>query len=247
MEKETLFSNPPITEALIDIRVTLPKEVTVERLATFHEDVKTSFPIKKQRFAGEFQIKIGAAPEVVTTSNRNDGFLFHSQDSKKIVQARLDGFTFNKLKPYSNWEVFSSEAKYLWGHYLSVAKPINIVRLSLRYINRIELPLPFKDFKEYILTMPEIAPGIPDGISGFFTQVTIQNPEIDAQATIIETIEGTTPDKGILPFILDIDVFRNIILESSSEKIWDIFKQLRRFKNQIFINSLTNKTKELFK
>ncbi len=246
MKEAICFLNPPITEALIDIRVTLPKEVSIEKLETFQEDIKTSFPTKKPRFAGEFKIKMGAAPEVVTTSNRNDGFLFHSQDGKKIVQARLDGFTFNKLKPYSNWEVFSSEAKYLWDHYLAVVKPINVVRLGLRYINRIELPLPFQDFKEYILTMPDIAPGIPNGLSGFFTQLTIQYPEISAQANIIETIERTTPDKGTLPFILDIDVFRNIILESSSGEIWDIFNQLRNFKNQIFLNSLTDKTKELF-
>lgn len=247
MKKVTTFPNPPITEAVIDIRVTLPKEVTIEQLAIFQEDIKKSFPIKKPRFAGEFQIKIGATPEISTTSNRNDGFLFYSQDGKKIVQARLDGFTFNKLKPYSNWENFSREAKYLWGHYLAIAKPINVVRLSLRYINKIEIPLPFKDFKEYILTIPDIAPGIPSNISGLFTQLTIQNPEIKAQANIIETIKKVTSDRGTLPFIFDIDVSRNAILESSSPEIWDILDQLRNFKNQIFLNSLTSKAKELFK
>lgn len=247
MKEVISFLNPPITEALLNIRVTLPKEVTIEQLAVFHEDIKTSFPTRKERYSGAFQIKTGVAPEIVTTSNRIDGFLFHSQEGKKIVQARLDGFTFNKLKPYSNWEDFSGEAKYLWGHYLAIAKPINVVRLALRYINRIELPLPFSDFREYVLTIPEIAPGVPNSLSGFFMQLSIPNPEINAQANIIETIERSIPEKGTLPFILDIDVFQNIILESSSEQIWEILNQLRHFKNQIFLNSLTSKAKELFK
>lgn len=247
MEEMVHFSKPPITEAIFDIRVTLPKEVTLEQLAVFQEDIKTSYPTKKERYSGAFQIKTGVAPEIITTSNRIDGFLFHSQDGKKIVQARLDGFTFNKLKPYSNWEDFSGEAKYLWGHYLAIAKPINVVRLALRYINRIELPLPFGDFREYILTIPEIAPGVPNSLSGFFMQLAIPNPEINADANIIETIERKTIDQGTISFILDIDVFRGIILESSSGQIWDVLDQLRLFKNQIFLNSLTDKAKELFK
>ncbi len=247
MKEVISFLNPPITEALLDIRVTLPKEVTIEQLAVFHEDIKTSFPTRKERYSGAFQIKTGFAPEIVTTSNRIDGFLFHSQEGKKIVQARIDGFTFNKLKPYSNWEDFSGEAKYLWDHYLAIAKPINVVRLALRYINRIELPLPFSDFREYILNIPEIAPGVPNSLSGFFMQLSIPNPEINAQANIIETIERSIPEKGTIPFILDIDVFQNIILESSSKQIWEILNQLRQFKNQIFLNSLTSKAKELFK
>jgi len=247
MESVVRFPNPPITEAIIDIRVGLPKESTLDQLAVFQEDIKTSFPTRKERYSGAFQIKTGAAPEVVTTSNRVDGFHFLSQDGKKIVQARMDGFTFNKLKPYSDWETFSGEAEYLWRHYLVIAKPVNVVRLALRYINRIELPLPFADFRDYVLTIPEIAPGVPSSLSGFFMQLSIPNPEIDAQANVIETIEKRVPDKGTAPFILDIDVFRNVALESSSPQIWEILNQLRHFKNQIFLNSLTRKAKELFK
>ncbi len=246
MEKPIHFDNPPISEALIDIRVALPKEVTLEQLAVFQEDIKVTFPIRKEKYSGTFQIKTGAAPEVAATSNRLDGFLFHSNDNKKIVQARLDGFTFNKLRPYSDWETFSGEARLLWEHYRSIAKPTNVLRVGLRYINRIELPLPFIDFKEYVLTIPDIAPGMPNGLSGFFMQLAIPNNEINAHANIIETMENKF-DKGTLPFILDIDVFRDIILDPLSQEIWNIFDQLRGFKNQIFLSSLTDKTKGLFK
>lgn len=247
MSQDITFSNPPITEALIDVRVTLPKEITLEQLSIFHEDIKKYFPHKKERFSGRFQIKAGAAPEIVASSNKVDGFLFNSEDGKKIVQARLDGFTFNKLRPYSNWKDFSAEAKYLWGHYVEIAKPINIVRLALRYINKIELPLPFNDFKEYILTIPEIAPAIPQGLAGFFMQLVIPNPEIKASAVITETIQAKSDNVGVLPLIFDIDISRNVVLDTTSQEIWQVLEQLRNFKNQIFINSLTAKAKELFK
>lgn len=246
-EENITFLNPPITEALLDIRVNLPQETTLETLLSFQSEIKEHFPNKKERHMGTFQIKTGAAPEVLASADRTDGYMFYASDNKKIVQARLDGFTFNKLKPYSKWEVFSQEAKYLWEHYVEVAKPINIVRLALRYINRIEIPLPFGDFKEYILTAPEIAPVIPQGLAQFFMQLVIPNADIQATAVVTETIEKTDDKSKVLPLIFDIDVSRNLILDSKSDEIWNIMDNLRNFKNQIFMNSITEKTKELFK
>jgi len=242
------FPNPPIAEAVLDIRVNLPKDVNLDILASFQEQIKDQFPIKKDQYSwqGGLQIKAGSAPEVMTSSGGMNGFLFHSSDNKKIVQARLDGFAFNKLKPYSNWDVFSREAKYYWEAYRTLAKPTNVIRVALRYINRIEIPMPFKDFKEYILTVPDLAPGLPQELSGFFTQLVVPKPEIQATALILETMDKIDEGRKVLPFIFDIDVSCNNLFEPSSTEIWDKFEQLRGFKNQIFVNSVTAKAKELF-
>lgn len=247
IEEKITIVNPPITEALLDIRVNLPKETTLETLLSFQNEIKEDFPNKKERHMGTFQIRTGAAPEIFASSDRIDGYMFFAPDNQKIVQTRLDGFTFNKLKPYSKWETFSQEAKYLWDHYVKIAKPINIVRLALRYINRIEIPLPFGDFKEYILTNPEIAPGISQGLAEFFMQLVIPNADIQATAIVTETIEKINDKSKVLPLIFDIDVGKNIILEPKSDEIWNIMDDLRNFKNQIFMSSVTDKTKGLFK
>ncbi|MEK7180645.1 MAG: TIGR04255 family protein [Patescibacteria group bacterium] len=163
------FPNPPITEAIFDIRVIMPKETTLEVLLSFQDSIKDDFPVKKDRrkIEGGFQFGEDSPPKVIASSSVVDGYWFHSNDGHKIVQARLDGFTFNRLKPYSSWEGFNGEANKLWHHFIKIAKPAKVSRLALRYINRIELPLPLKDFKEYILTIPEIGPNIPTGLSDF--------------------------------------------------------------------------------
>jgi len=243
------FPNPPITEALLDIRVNLPQEITLDNLATFQDDIRERFPTRKEKYEweGGFQLQAGNAAKMMSPSGGKIGYLFHAGDGKKIVQARLDGYTFNKLKPYSDWGTFNTEAKELWSKYLKIAKPVKVTRVALRYINRIELPMPFKDFKEYILTIPEIGPGMPNALSGFFTRLILPNPEINANAVITETMEKIDDVKKILPFILDIDVSRNYVFEPNSKDIWETLNKLRQFKNQIFLNSLTDKTKELFK
>lgn len=246
LSEYTTFPNAPITEALLDIRVELPKEVTLSKLENFHNHIKERFPEKKQRLSlkGGFRLSQGM-PESLPITGGPYGFFFNSLADKKIVQARLDGFTFNKLKPYKNWEVFCSEARELWNLYFQICNPVKIIRIALRYINRIEIPLPIKDFKEYILTTPEIAPRLPQGLAGFFMQLVITNPDIEANAIINQTIENPTGNR--LPLILDIDVFRETNYINNKVEMWNEFEKLRLYKNDIFFNSITDKTKELFK
>ncbi len=241
------FLNPPITEALLDIRVNLPKDTTLETLASFQDKVNDNYPVKKERFTweGKFEFKPGILPEVVSPRAGTDGFFFNSNDGLSVAQVRLDGFTFNRLKPYKNWEEFRSQAKLLWNVYRQIAEPVNVKRIALRYINKIEIPLPLEDFKQYILTVPEVASNIPNELSEFFMRLVIENDAIQSKGIVTETIEQIKD--GFLPLIFDIDVFYNQISDAYSELMWEKFEQLRNFKNQIFINSLTDKAKDLFR
>lgn len=243
------FKKAPITEALIDIQVVLPEETTLEKLASFHELVKDSFPLKEERIiiTGSFKASPGNLPTPdISSESRIDGYRFRSPETNKIVQARLDGFTFNKLKPYENWDVFSAEARKLWNMYSELAKPIKVKRIALRYINRIEIPLPIKDFKEYILNAPEISPKLPQLLDHFFMRVAIPYHEIEATAVITETIDKQVTSQ-YLPIIFDIDVFKEHLYKIDDVDIWQDFEKLRKLKNDIFFNSLTDIAKEMFK
>lgn len=248
MNKFITFKSAPITEALLDIRVKLPQDLTIENIESFYEKVKDEFPDKKER--KHFQAKIDFSSDKPFSneqiSGKIDGYLFKSSVEKKVVQSRMDGFTFNKLKPYNDWNSFSSEARKLWNIYYEMFNPLKITRIALRYINRIDIPLPFENFKEYILTIPEIACDLPQGLSNFFMQLNIPNIKINATAVINETMKEITKDNK-LPFIFDIDVFQINNYSNNDEKIWEEFEKLRNFKNEIFFNSLTKKAKELFK
>jgi uncharacterized protein (TIGR04255 family) len=74
----------------------------------------------------------------------------------------------------------------------------------------------------------------------------IPNPDIQAIAIITQTMENLTENQR-LPLIFDIDVIHEIVSKYNETEIWDKFEQLRIFKNDIFFDSITEKTKELFK
>jgi len=68
------------------------------------------------------------------------GYMFRSEDEFNVVQFRVDGFTFNRLKPYTSWKSVWPQALELWRKYQNMALPVAITRMALRYINHIELP-----------------------------------------------------------------------------------------------------------
>lgn len=248
MEKYPVFPNAPIIEALLDIRVELPKDVALEKLESAFDAMKGRFPVKKRGLTCRTGFERSSKGEITTipASEIPNGFHFSSSDGTKTVQSRFDGFTFNKLKPYENWPKFRDEAQELWNQYFEIVKPLKIVRIALRYINQIEIPLPVKNLEKYILTLPKLAPKLPQPVSNYFMQFTISNLNLEATAIITQTMKSPTPT-GKLPVILDIDTFKLQAYSENKQQMWNEFENLRNFKNDIFFDSLTDKTKELFK
>lgn len=250
MEAVIHFPNAPITEALLDIRVTLPAQTDLAKLATFHDAIKQQYPSKQERLAwrGQLEVKASPVPEVSqSATGEPDGYLFTSVDGRQVVQARLDGFTFSRLKPYDKWATLRDEARELWQHYVQIASPETVTRIALRYINRIEIPLPMRDFKDYILTTPEIAPDLPQGLGSFFMRLVIPDPKGHAVAIVTETVEPVDEANKRLPLIFDIDVFRAVAFNVQDNSMWEAFESLHDLKNEIFFKSMTSKAKELFR
>ena len=154
MSQRPHLSNAPILEAILDIKAALPAGTRLERLATMHGAISDRYPKRRtrKRIEGVLDIKSEGDVRLTRSAPTEDGYMFHSQDGKRIVQARLDGFTFNQLKPYETWEKLRDEAKEHWALYLDIARPESVNRIALRFINRMELPLPFDDFKDFFNT-----------------------------------------------------------------------------------------------
>jgi uncharacterized protein (TIGR04255 family) len=173
--------------------------------------------------------------------------MFRSSDGRRIVQVRQDGYTFNWLKPYESWEALRDEARTHWERYREVFQPRVVTRLGLRYINRLELPLPFNDFREFVTTAPDIARTLPQGLSGFFLRLEIPHGGRELIAMVTETMQSPIDDGRRLPFIFDIDIVREQSVDPDAPAIWDTFEAMRHYKNEIFFESMTTKAKDLFR
>jgi uncharacterized protein (TIGR04255 family) len=173
------YENAPITEALIDIRVQL-RTTGLHTLESIHERIKTHYPGKTKR---DYVEGVFSAGEAIGASAKRTtiGFAFSSEDGKQIVQARLDGFTFSRLRPYGSWPQLQDEGRRLWDIYREMVVPVKVTRVAVRYINQIDIPLQQLDYKEYFRTTPEVSPDLPQGLSGFFMQLQFPQADFDGQ------------------------------------------------------------------
>jgi uncharacterized protein (TIGR04255 family) len=243
MAEYSLLPNAPITEALIDIRIKAKEDFDVAHFLTLHDAISGQYPERRHATDGkEFEFK---RKTPISPVRKIDG-TFSPLLMAAIFQARIDGFTFNKLKPYDKWEPFRDEALRLWELYKDLISP-EIIRVALRFINKIDIPLFSQtalDFDDYLTAGPIVPKELPQGISSFLTRVVIHDPEIDVAAIITQAFEQIV-DPKLIPIILDIDVFRQKEV-ISEEEAWQTLEKLRHFKNRIFFASKTEKTKELF-
>jgi len=241
------FPRAPIAEALLDLQVTFPSPVDPARLLAFHEGLREGYPKMERR--GKWRAGLLVGPEVVqqAVARGSEGFMFRSGDDQRIVQVRQDGYAFNWLKPYESWRALRDEARTYWERYRDFFRPHGVTRLGLRYINRLELPLPFTDFREFVTTAPDIAAALPQGLSGFFMRLEIPHPQGTLLAIVTETMQAPIDDGRRLPFIFDIDIVQRETVDPGEQAIWDTFEAMREYKNEIFFESMTARAKDLFR
>jgi len=242
------FPNAPIVEAVLDIQASFAHPPEVGRLAMFHEHIRDRYPAMEPRVSWEFDFQVVEGGPRQGLKRGPEGFGFKSSTGQRLLQVRQNGLTLNWLKPYDTWAAFRDEARPHWERYCDLYHPESVTRLGLRYVNRIDLPLPFKDFREYVKTAPDIATGLPQGLSNFLFRIEIPDAERGLTAILTETMQpllGTETKR--LPFIFDIDIVCGRTLPPSGPSLWDMFEQMRDYKNEIFFLSVTDRARELFR
>jgi uncharacterized protein (TIGR04255 family) len=244
MDSRNPYKNAPITEAVIDLRVNPDSTLSLNDLALIQEEIKAEYPGRREAFTVSGQFTFGQRSGAAAVQNLT-GYHFVSADEKQISQARFDGFTFSRLKPYESWKSFSAEARRLWQYYKRPRSNTQISRAAVRYINRLDIPLPLNDLKDYLRTYPEISSEISQEMVAYFMQIHIPQPDLKAFVIINEGISNPAVE-NVVSIILDIDLFREQDLPTEDEALWELLESFRVRKNKLFEASITGKMRELF-
>jgi uncharacterized protein (TIGR04255 family) len=240
------FAHAPITEAVIDVRVDLPETVSLQDLAAVGDSLD-GFGEKRERFEIAAQVTGGEAV-AARAEQKRIGYDFLDDAKLHVFQARLDGFTVSRLRPYDTWREFSGKARLLWNAYSTAARPNRVTRIAVRYINRLELPLPFDDFHEFLNFSPEVPEALPQGVSQYFIHLELPDDQTGGMIVLNQTIlpdDAEIETQSILPVLLDIDVFRTVSVSPDDPMVWETLETLRARKNEAFLACITDRTKEL--
>ena len=244
MAKQQHLSKAPIEEALIDIRVTLPKQTReLEHLAALQEKFRDQYPDKKTITVYQYRVDF-EHPETEEKTSKQLGFRYTSADNTQVIQASLNGFTFSRLPPYQDWTQIREEAQRVWNIYSDHVQPENITRVATRYINKFKFPpnTPV-ELDDYLHYVPVVPMALPQMLNGYFSRIVVPYETAQCTAIITQQLQLGPSERSV---ILDIDVFREKIFVDEGEA-WRAIATLREVKNLIFFDSITENTVTLYK
>jgi uncharacterized protein (TIGR04255 family) len=228
----------PISEALIDIRVTARDDLDPSDLKLFSESWPERFPICQLQLQSEIRVDAAGGTMALESNSGTLGYAFINSDNDKVAQVQTGGFSFSKLPPYQGWNHLLTEFQELWSTYLELSRPHIISRLGLRFINRIPLPANCRiEISDYLNFNPN-SPGDLGEMSEFFMRTVIHHPSTPGITGAVAVASDSANERFM--FIFDIDVFiANANLSPQSSEIWLKLEQLRDYKNDIFFGGIT--------
>ncbi len=240
--------NAPIVEAVIHWQARATADLQSDDFR--HELKRILEDYSEPQPQYEFTMQADVGPGTSTSlqqQNALHGYRCESSDKLHVAQFTRDGFVFSRLKPYKDWKQFASEGRRLWDLYAGLAKPIEIQRLEMRFINLIT-PVQLDQLDALLA----IAPGSPEGMQmpmqGMMYQTTYDIPEHPYGLNVIQTIQppNLPKDEGY-GLILDINVFTTQSLEPNEESLEQRLAEMRWIKNKAFFTFLKKGTLKRFK
>jgi uncharacterized protein (TIGR04255 family) len=239
-EKFPHLRKAPIVEAVIDFRAKPTVQCEQKQFETYFKAEFKDFPAVQVHDQVNYHLKPGAveAPELAKATSSWRGLAFHSSDKLKIVQCQLDGFSFSRLAPYEHWEAFEGEALQLWLKYSILTKPVEIERIGVRFINRIEIDSKGGELSNYLVNAPRSWDSFPVPFAGFMHSDTFSVPDTNYLIHVIRALQPGDAISVKPAIILDTDIFTQTPQKIGEELVRSKLAEIRWLKNKIFFASL---------
>jgi uncharacterized protein (TIGR04255 family) len=169
-----------------------------------------------------------------------------------VLQVRLDGFTFSRLRPYEDFEHLRAEARRLWDIYRELMRPKRVTRVAARYINQVDIPFGTGgkiEPEEYFNTFPQVSTKLPAQFRNFgpyFMNLHMHQDDLKGLLVLNEALVPPVLPETI-SIVLDFDLFVESPPVTNEPDLWAFFDKLRERKNLYFEACITDKTRELIR
>lgn len=228
MAESQKLKNPPITEAVIDIRLAEPLSNFDDISPKLIDEFKKSYPKKKEIRQLQVQFKNNDT-DIPIPSNDRLGYRLESQDVKFILQLKKDGLTLSNVGAYVGWDIFVAEFNNIWTKFNNEILGSKICRIAVRYINKFTLSKKHEDYYKKWMTVK-----INDEANIKKTSLAYLIEQEEFKTIVkIDTSENNNDKYEIL---LDIDAFCE--KEFSREEIDGVLAKLRGLKNDFFFANI---------
>lgn len=240
----TKYKNSPLIETICEFHYIHKDQWDATLPGMLYENVKTEFPNKNQR-------KDFFQPRGNDDVNNLVAFTqFLSEDKLSLLQIGKNVLTINCLKPYPHWEKFKPMILKNSKIYNKIGKPDSLRTLSLRYINKIYIPVKKGEIammKEYFHYYPQRPEGLSDNTLSMVDTIVQIPHNNNRDALVLRLATVLQEDENFIPFLLQLDFLMMQPEALPIDKVEEWLEDAHAKINTTFELCITDKCRELFK
>ncbi len=237
------FKNPPVLEAVLDVStICSDEESALSFIAKTNIEFIADFPNQKE--INKFEGKLDISPESSAKTSHTKtlvGFSCSNEENQELIQRRVNGFSFHKLKPYyaEGGDEFIKNAISCWNKNVKAlgGNALNSNKIGLRFINLIKLD------NQNINKNFTVSVSNTDSIGNLKSIAYSYSVKLeDEYISNVNLYPGSNNE-----YILDIDIFKSFSPQPLTKKeIIRHFNFMRDKKNLIFEKTLKESVLEKY-
>lgn len=247
MERRT-YQHPPLEEAVCELQFIPGPEWEYTFQFLFFAKFQHHYPGKVQRrqmVEAGFQVQEGHPEAKLTMKGTASRVQYATVDGSRLVAIGENVLSIHALRPYSGWEELEQRIERAVQVYQEVARPAAVKRTSVRYINRVQIPVAEIELRDYFTTPPQVPPRL--GLTVTHVLVRTESVFADIPVKLTSTFASVEAPPGSSGFLLDNDVTREwadpgLPLDQALTEI----AAIKRRQTLVFESLITEKTREVF-
>lgn len=233
------LSRPPIREAIIEVK---SEPVDFARVDAVRDRLAAAYPVVRPFRMASVALHLPEERRGADTGQQT-GWRCESADGREVALVRTDGLAFGRLAAYPGWDPFLDRFIGVWSTYVGAASPLELHRLSVRFVNDLRLPIGGQfDFERYLTSVPRAPAGLAPEMSDFLVQMTLPGGHDGLRVSVTQATDASARSDRELPVILDIDAGWDRRLPVDGDlplRMTESLATMHALKNQVFFGLLT--------
>lgn len=236
-QKGKRYKNPPITEAVCEIKLTPDSKVDFTVPGLLYEKLKGEFPLKE---TGSIEIGGRTLTELAV-------FLTEDKTTSVRVGSKLPVLSVIRQKPYPSWKEFKPHIEKAYNELkaLEGVEIKGIHRIGLLYVNLIEIPSKSVNLGDYFEYGLNLGGRLPKEIRSFLAGSDFSFFE-GRDVCRVQLASAVPSNPEHFSVRLDLDYYLAKPQAVSPEEVLKWVENAHQKVEELFEACITDKTRELF-
>ncbi len=240
---ESRYSNPPLQEAVFEIRFPPESEWDIAIPGLIYQLVRDEYPERGQRRVREIEMRLGPegfTEELLVTERAE----FTTGDGRAGVQVGPRLLTVNCLSPYPGWREFRRRIQTLLDALRETTGLGEVESLTLRYLNLIRIPGERVDFRDYFAIFPHFGRSLPATPESFILGCELAFGEGEDACRI--ELSDAAGEEGVCAYVLDLDYFLDQSVGTTMDRTMEWVDRAHGHLLSVFEGCITDRARKLF-